>query len=255
MVAYSTPLHTDVEQAVATAIGQLVRTSVWGEAVNVTLPLFYPSGSAVCVGVTATRFGYSITDNGLAYREIDLIGGATYFSKNVPSVTDGLAVWNDTRALLSEAKPEALASAMADVAAASSRLAWKVLAKVNQKGQAEIADYLYQRLQTIFHGGQVERDITIVGPSTKKWEVDAIVHFEGRTALFQAVSNHHMSVYPAAAMFHDFSLSDTPPAAIAVVKDKVAMGAFYNILAQSGNVIEEAQADHVYREAVFWQAT
>jgi hypothetical protein len=254
-VTNSAPLTTDVEQAVATAIRQLVRTSAWGDAVNVTLPLFYPSGSAVCIGVTATRFGYSVTDNGLAYREIDLIGGSTYFSKNVSGVTEGIAVWSDTRALLSEAKPEALACAMADVAAASSRLAWKVLQKVNQKGQVEIADYLYQRLQVIFDGGQVERDRTIVGPSTKHWEVDAVVHFEGHTALFQAVSNHHMSVYPAAAMFHDFSLSETPPAAIAVVKDKAAMGPFYNILAQSGNVIEEAQADQVYREAVLWRAT
>jgi hypothetical protein len=245
-------LSSDLDRAVAEAIGQLVLVNRWGEAVNVTLPLFYPGGSAVCLSITQTRFGYTISDNALAYREADLIGATTYFSKNVASATEGIAVWNDTRALLSEAAPEALSAAMADVAAASSRLAWKISHKATKKGQAEIADYLFQRLRAVFGKARVEREITLPGPSTKKWDIDAVVHLDGREAIFQAVANHHMSVYPAAAMFHDFSLSDTPPARVAVVKDKVVMGAFFNILSQSGHVIEERQEDGVYERAATW---
>ena len=245
-------LTTDIEKAVADAIGQLVRTSRWGESVNVTLPLFYPSGASVCIGVEPTRFGFSVTDNGLAYREADQIGGDRLFSANVAGVVEDIAVWCDSRALLSEARPEALAGAMADVAAASARLAWKVSSKVSKKVQTEIADFLYQRLREIFGGSRVEPHQKLVGPSTKEWEVDVVVHLKDGTAIFQAVSNHHMSVYPAAAMFHDFSLSGPPIASVGVVKSKEAMGAFYNILAQSGNVIEEAQADQAYKDATTW---
>ncbi|WP_293921696.1 hypothetical protein, partial [Sphingobium sp. UBA5915] len=249
-------ISTDIDAAVAEAIGQLVGVRKWGDVVNVNLPLFYPSGSAVCLSIKSTRFGYSVTDSGLAYRELEQLGADTFFSKNAAILTEDAAVWHNTRELLSEADPSALSSAMADVAALSTRLTWKVLSKVSRKGEAEIADYLFVRLQDVFGSARVEREARIVGPSTRRWTVDALVHLDGRDAAFQAVSNNHMSVYPAAAMFHDLALSDNPPATVAVVKSKDAMGSYFNILAQAGNVIEEAQADQVYeRAAVAWQAS
>lgn len=246
-------ITSDTERAVADAIGQLVRVSNWRDRVDVTLPLFYPSGSAVCLGVEATRFGFSITDNGLAYRELQQLGVETFFGKNAPSVTEEAAVWHNTREVMSEATIDALASALADVAAASIRLTWKVLSKVSRKGQAEIADYLFERLQIVFGPAKVERSAIIVGPSTREWNVDAIVHLDEGTAIFQAVSNSHMSVYPTSAMFHDLALSESHHSMVAVVKNKQAMGSYFNILAQAGNVIEEAQADQVYERAAEWQ--
>ena len=143
---------------------------------------------------------------------------------------------------------------MADVAAISTRLTWKVLSKVSRKGETEIADYLFVRLQDVFGSARVEREAPIVGPSTRRWTVDALVHLDGRNAAFQAVSNNHMSVYPTVAMFHDLALSDNPPATVGVVKSKEAMGSYFNILAQAGNVIEEDQGDQVYeRAAATWQ--
>lgn len=245
----------DAEKAVAAAVGQLVRVRNWGDSADVTLPLFYPSGAAVCLTVQSAHGGrYSITDNGLAYREIEQIGGETFFSKNASNLTEGAAVWHDSRDLLSEATADTLASAMADVAATSTRLAWKVLSKVSMNGHAEIADYLFERLQLVFGPAKVERAKSIVGPSTREWKVDAVVHLDGANAVFQGVSNSHMSVYPTAAMFHDLALMDTPPATVAVVKDRQAMGSYFNILAQAGNVIEEGQGDLIYERAAQWRA-
>jgi len=75
---------------------------------------------------------------------------------------------------------------------------------------------------------------------------------DGTEALFQAVPNNHLSVYSTAAMFHDVALMEPPPATVAVVKNKDAMGSLFNILAQAGNVIEEAQGDPVYERATKW---
>lgn len=246
--------HT-VDHAVANAIGQLIHSRSWGDSVDLTLPIFYPSGSAVCLNVQQGRPGvFSLTDNGLAYREIEQVGGETFFSKNASALTEETCVWHDTREMLSEASYETLPAAIADLAAASSRLTWKVLAKVSRKGQAEIADYLFERLRHVFGSARVERAATIVGPSTREWHIDAVVHLENKNAIFQAVSNNHMSVYPTAAMFHDLALLDTPPATIAVVKNGQAMGSYFNILAQAGSVIEEHQTDQVYERAAEWTA-
>lgn len=245
----------DIRQAVADAIGQLVRVQHWDDSINVTLPIFYPSGAAVTLTIEKARFGFSVSDGGLAYREVEQIGGETYFSKNVSSVTgSGEGVWSNTREILAEATVDALSSAMVDVATASARLSWKIMSKVNRKGQVEIADHLFQRLQDIFGGERVERDGKITGPSTREWSIDALVHLDEGDAIFQAVPNNHLSVYPTVAMFHDLALMEAPPRTVAVVKSREAMGSFFNILAQAGNVIEEAQADQVYKRAIEWRA-
>jgi hypothetical protein len=244
-------ITTDISRAIADAIGELVRVRHWDHSSDVTLPIFYPSGSSVSLCIEKVRHGYAISDNGLAYRELEQIGGETYFGKNASKIIEGESgVWHNSREILSEATAETLASAMADVASSSSRLTWKVLSKLNRKSQVEIADYLFERLRVIFGEGRVERDRTITGPSTREWHIDAVVHLEGSESIFQAVANSHLSVYPTAAMFHDLALIESPPTTISVVKSREAMGSLFNILAQAGNVIEEAQADQVYKKAV-----
>jgi hypothetical protein len=44
-------------------------------------------------------------------------------------------------------------------------------------------------------------------------------------------------------MFHDLALLDHKPVAIAVVRDKRAMGDYLRILAQAANVIQDDVAD------------
>jgi len=238
---------------VAHAIAELVVARPWDGGVDITLPIFYPSGSAACLGIERSHGGFTVTDNGLAYREIEQIGGEKFFAKNAKALTEGLLVWHNTREILSDAPLEALSSVMADVAAVSARLAWKVMANVGRKGEAELSDYLFVRLQQVFGAGRVEREVTLTGPSTKKWRADAVVHLEGGDAVFEAVSNNHLSVYPTVAMFHDLALSEVQPVTISVVKNKKAMGSLFNILAQAGHVIEEAQANEVYQKAALLQ--
>ena len=56
------------------AIDAIISVRDSGEETLVTVPSFYPSGAVGTITVSKTRFGYRVTDSGLAYREADLVG-------------------------------------------------------------------------------------------------------------------------------------------------------------------------------------
>jgi hypothetical protein len=224
----------------------------WGDSTFVTMPLFYPNGTPVTVKVEPAKAGFRVSDGGLTYREFEQIGAEHYFGRNAGNFAKEIEGFVLNRSLCLDVEQEELTAAIADIADAVARMASKVMSKVIGKGgEAEIADHLYERLRVIF-GERVERDQTIQGPSTKAWDIDVVVQLDDRAAVFQAVSNHHASVYSTSAMFHDLALKDRPPITTAVVRDKAALGPWFNILAQAGNVIEEADADAVYEGATTW---
>jgi len=254
-MATNATINSDVGAAAAKAVGQLVSVRAWGDACYVSLPIFYPSGTAVTVKVEKARNGFRVTDSGLAYREIEQVGAERFFASNAKVFAEEIEAATDKRSLVLIAEPDELAAAMADIAGASARMAHKIMAKVGAKGEAEISDHLFERLKVVFGAPRVERSIKIVGPSTKEWEVDAIVNLDDRQAIFQAVPNHHASIYSTSAMFHDLALKDQPPVTVSVVHDKAALGAFLGILSQAGHVIEEGQADPTYERAAAWPST
>lgn len=254
-MATNATIDPDVERAAAQAVGQLVSVRAWGDAAFVSLPIFYPSGTAVTVKIEKARDGFRVSDSGLAYREIEQVGAERYFVSNAKVFAEEIDAEADKRSLVLMASPAELAGAMADIASASARMAHKIMAKVGNRGEAEISDHLYERLKVVFGAPRVERAIKIVGPSTKEWEADAIVHLDGRQAVFQAVPNHHASIYSTSAMFHDLALKEHPPVTISVVRNKSELGAFLGILSQAGHVIEEGQADQTYERAAAWQST
>lgn len=247
-------LDPRVSDAVQTAISRLMQTRSWGDSTFVTMPLFYPNGTPVTVKVEPAPTGFRVSDGGLTFREFEQVGAESYFGRNASNFAREIEGFVHNRSLCLDVEQGELTAAIADVADAVARMASKVMSKVmGRGGEAEIADHLYERLKVIF-GDRVARDQTIQGPSTKAWDIDVIVDLDDRSAVFQAVSNHHASVYSTSAMFHDLALKDRPPITTAVVRDKASLGAWFNILAQAGNVIEEADADTVYKGATAWSA-
>jgi hypothetical protein len=245
-------LDTRVSDAVETAIARLVHVCSWGDVSYVAMPLFYPNGTPVTIKVEPCIAGFRVSDGGMTYRELEQIGAEHYFGRNAGNYAKEIDGFVHGRSVCLDIEESELAAAMADVADTVARMASKIMARVAGKGgEAEIADHLFERLKVIF-GDRVDRDAKIEGPSTKVWDIDTVVHLEERDAVFQAVSNHHASVYSTSAMFHDLALKHRPPIVTAVVRDKGALGSWFNILAQAGNVIEEGEADSVYRNATQW---
>jgi hypothetical protein len=231
--------------AVERAMAQLVRIEQDGGTARVQLPLFYPSGASVAVSVERVKRGYVVSDNGLAYREIEMVGAERSFARTARGATDRFGVEARPKTIFVATPVEGLATAIADVAGASAWLAQTVIDGIADHHQNKIAEHLYGRLVHIFGQAKVEPKARIVGASTNDWEVTSLVHLGGRDAIFDVVSNHHASVFSTATKFHDLALLSHPPVTIAVIQDKKAMGAYYGILAQAGHVIQDNEPDSV----------
>lgn len=224
---------------VEAAARELVRVSHSGSGRSlVTLPLFYPSGAVVAVEVIANAGGHQVTDGGFAYREAEMFGAEYLFGRNACAVAERFGLEAGRKEFRAFAQIDQLAGTIADVGAASVQLAQRLYERVVQRTEAEISAQLYEKLVHVFGSPKVVADATINGASSHKWRVSALVRLDGRDMAFEAVSNHHSSVYSSATMFHDFALLDRRPLAVAVVRNRREMGEYISILSQAANVIE-----------------
>lgn len=240
----------DVISAVEMAVRDFVSVRHWGRASFVSLPFFGPDGSPVTVRVTRDMAGFRVDDAGFTYRDLKRIGAERSFAKTALSIAQCEDLDVVDHAIATAAELDDLARAISDVGIASWRILDKVYSRLNEADEADLEEGLRERLVSIFGSGSLEERTTITGASTTAWNVSAILHVEGKLAVFQAVGDHANSVYRASAAFHDLGSLPDEPTLVSVVRSKVELGSKLNLLAQAGRVIEEAQSDQVYERAI-----
>jgi hypothetical protein len=240
-----------VAEAADAAAAALVSVRHWGGSSFINLPLIYPSGSFVTVKLEQVgREAIRVSDNGFAYRELESIGVQRSFAKTANSIAEAESLEVNKRAIFVDVPHAQLSRAICDVAIASWQVADRIFSRAAEEDEAEIEDYLRQRLASVFGADHVNAEqAKIVGASTSEWEVSAVVELPNRVAVFHAVSNHSNSVFRTSTAFHDLAALDNPPSLTAVVRSKAALGPKLNLLAQAGNVIEEDQPNNVYLRA------
>jgi hypothetical protein len=238
-----------VAEAAEAAASELVSVRRVGGSNFINLPILYPDGSFVTVKLDQAAHGIRVSDNGFAFRELEAIGTSRSFAKTAMTIAETLNLEVDRRAVYVDVPPEQLVRAICDVGIASWQIADKVYARAAEEDEAEIEDYLRERLTKVFGSELKEPEHKIKGPSTTEWEVSAIVEHEGKLTVFHAVSNHANSVFRTSAAFHDLERLEKPPNLVSVVRSKSALGPRFAILAQAGKVIEEEQPDTVYLRA------
>ena len=94
------------------------------------LPIFYPSGAAVAVSVERVGDGYLVTDEGFAFREVEMVGAEDLFAQEATYVAGAAGLGTESRLVTVVADIESLTSAIADVAAASARIAHDIVETV-----------------------------------------------------------------------------------------------------------------------------
>ncbi|HYJ29300.1 MAG TPA: hypothetical protein VEW25_03055, partial [Allosphingosinicella sp.] len=137
---------------------------------------------------------------------------------------------------------------ISDIGAASWNLAQTVFSRLAEGGE-EIEEYLRERLVRIFGPAHVEPGQRIIGSSTQEWEVSALLKVGNARTVFQAVSDHPISVYRTSTAFHDLAATPNPPGLVAVVKDRQSLGSKLSLLSQVGRVIQSDQPDEAYQRA------
>ncbi|HEX7823026.1 MAG TPA: hypothetical protein VF463_20695 [Sphingobium sp.] len=231
------------EKIIAAALRSLV-TRVQGSNEDViTLPIFHPSGAAASVTISRGPSRFKVSDGGQAYREVEMVGAEHLFSRNAAKCAEAFGVSLAGKLIVGEASGETLAGHIADVAAASVQVSSRIVERVAARSEAALEDRLYCRLAGLFGESHVVAGAEVEGASSHKWHISALVHVGGKDLIFEAVSNHHSSVYSSATMFHDLALLDRRPKPIAVVESKQAMGAYIGMLSQVASVIESDAPD------------
>lgn len=235
-------------EAVQKTVGDLVCVKIWGDATFVNLPLIAPDGSDITVRIKRVDGGFQVDDAGFTYRDLAKAGGDRAFSKSAATYADRKELTVHGKMISTRVTADDLRRAICDVGAVSWQVLEKVYARLDEQ-ETQLEEGLRERLESVFGSGGLADRQDIIGISTSAWKVSAIVHVDGKLAVFQAVGDHANSIYRVSAAFHDIAALPEPPSLVSVVKSKKALGSKLALLAQAGRVIEESQADEVYRRA------
>lgn len=239
-----------IDEIVEAAVKQLVSSHIHADAQYVNLPLLYPDGSHVTLKIVRAEGGYTISDNGFAYREAEAAGYERSFGKTASSIVEKRSVEANKRAIFTKASADDLFRAICDVGIASWETVDRIYGRIDEQQEIEIAEHLRDRLKEVFGPSHVEEAQKIAGASKWEWDVSAIVRIDTHRAIFQGVGQHATSVYKASTAFRDIALLPKPPRLIAVVQSKKELGSKLDLLVQAeASVIEEEQADEVFVKA------
>jgi hypothetical protein len=139
-----------VNAAVEEAVGKLVTIGHSPRGVYVHLPMFYPSGAAATVLVSAEGSEFRVSDAGFAYREAELVGVELGFSRRAKRIADELGLEVSSRTLSARANHLQLAGTIAEIGAASVNIAVELVARAADSLDVELAEHLQERLGTVF---------------------------------------------------------------------------------------------------------
>ncbi len=215
------------------------------DASFIRLPILYPSGSLAVVRIDPHQDGrFLVSDMGLGFQEADLLGGDRVFRHAAPAIAAHAGIRFDRQSFQAlDIRPEQLVGAVTTVAACSHEAVMMTAFKLEERKRADAADRLYDRLTRLFTPAKVARDAELLGASNTRWHVATLVTTDGHQAVYEPVSDHPNSVASALTKFVDLAQLEHPPARIAVVRSKEALGTRLSLIATAAQVVEEGVSD------------
>lgn len=224
----------------------------------VRLPSFYPTGSGAVVRISRTgsrhvgdNETYFVDDAGAGYAEAEALGIPKIFARKGREVAESKAlVFSDHSIVAESVSREQLAWAAITVASTSAEALAISMQRMHEAAKENDSEVVFQRLKAIFPTAKINQYAEIRGHSNTGWKVDALMHWQGRDTVFEAVSSHHNSVFAAAAKFSDIKASEHAPGRVAVVRNKASLKTYAGLLSQSCFVIERDAQPISYRGAV-----
>lgn len=234
--------------AIDRAVERLVRATEVADGFLVSLPMVYPTGTAIGVRIEPAQGGFYVSDFSMGYREAEDFGAERSFQYHIKKLIEGGPVEFTTgKQVRVRATEGQLKGAIIKVASLSRDAAIKAYDNANEWDDEELAADLFQRLSTVFGSEHVVARALKTGASNVQWKFAAKVSVEGREILFDAVSPHHTSVFSAVSKFNDVLRDDEDIDTVAVVDSKKAMGKWLPLLSQAANVIEDDVSEDVLR--------
>ncbi len=245
-----TTSQKNLQSLSATVAKELVSVEMAGENAIISVPLLYPSGSSALVNISQHGERFFLSDLGYGFQEAEMYGATGAFHKFAEKLAEHYGVAFDNQSFfVAEASRDSLPSAVTIIANCSVEAANTAALKASERRYADDSDVLYSKLVTVYPKEKVARNVQVIGSSTHRWPVAALVSTNGHEAIFEPVSKHHNSVVNAAAKFHDIARLDDGPSRVAMVKNIVEMNDYINILSQAARVIEYSADNQAIQQA------
>jgi hypothetical protein len=234
-----------VSANIETAIRNLISAEHFVAGSLVTMPVLYPSGSSVVLEITFQQGRYFVSDRGGGHHEAELMGVSRGFAREAERIAEDAGIRFDGRDMfVAEVGLDVLPGAM-EVVANSSQMAVAFCAmRASERTERDARDILYHRLKEVYSNREVVKDAEVLGSSSHKWKIAALVREGGTTSLFEPVTNHYTSVVGIAAKFHDLARLENQPRRIAVVRNITALGDFIGVISPAASSIIEFAAPH-----------
>jgi hypothetical protein len=220
---------------------QLVRAEHHVGSSMISLPLLYPSGANVVVRVEGSDDRFFVSDAGFGYHEADFMGASLIYARNGKSIAENAGVRFDNQAFfVIEASRDQIPGAIVTIGNCSQEATALAAYKLAERRSVDEGEALYERLIQIFPRENIAKDVEIIGSSSTKWPVTALVTVGSGTqkAIFEPVTKYHASVVNAAAKFHDISRLPHAPARVVIIRKKAEFGPWLGLLSQAASVID-----------------
>ena len=224
-------LHKNI-QTLDEAVRALVSTRHASAGSLVTMPVMYPSGSAVVLEVSMHGNRCFVSDMGTAFEESEMMGANRYFKSEAKRIAERYGIKFDGRLMfVAEAPIENIQGALVVVANASGDAARAAANKQSERHEHDEKEMLYERLLSVYRTKVVAKDAEAIGQSNHKWRISVLVKDHVNTWMFEPVSGFYITAVGTAAKFHDFAALESPPSRISVIKSREDIGDFYGLVA------------------------
>ncbi|KPB01363.1 hypothetical protein [Ahrensia marina] len=240
----------DIRSVAKELASSLAFTQERAGRVSVVTPVIYPGGARVVLTIEPSPGGYFVSDLGSAFREADIMNGASIFTRIARQTAAKFDIRFDSEMFFELEIPEdSLVAAALAVSNASRHAVEQVAESLSEKRADQQRDVLWQKLERAFRPERVEKDVEYRGASAN-WKFDALVSLDGgRRGLFELVQPSPVSVNSAISKFLDVSdLDDRNTQLNAVVTDRDKT-AHLTLLGSRANVIPINAATELYLTA------
>lgn len=196
-----------------------------GSDVYVQTPVAFPSGRNVGLRLLGGPIEFTITDDGLAMREAELMGAEDICRREARKVAKDFDLhFNEWELFEIKAPVDRLVGLTSLVANAVGLTLTRTCYKFAERFEARRRDDLAARLSRIFGDSKVAKSADFGGVA-RSWTFDARVDLpSGRPGLFSIVTPAPISVAFAYSKLDDVSRLDRPPFLAAVLESGVDAG-------------------------------
>lgn len=231
-------------------VSRLVESRESDEGTVVTLPMMYPSGSPVLVRVAFDGHVCFVNDMGIASHEADVLGASQrIFANQARRVAEEFGVQFDNHCFFAVQVPlDKLPGAIRVIGTASQKSVVLTQDKLSEINDSQVRADLLDRLVSVYGQSHVERDFSLVGSSSHKWNFVGRVVTERGPVVFDAATEAPASVFSAVAKFSDVRMLEQPPKGVICVPRLQKFTPDYrNLLQQAANLVEISSPDETFR--------